>query len=371
MNKMISLLQKADIRIDGKRGWDIKVKDQRLFSRVARGGVTALGEAYVDGWWECDQIEVLFDKLIRAELPSHFKNHWATLAILFKEKLFNLQDRKGSLKFIKHHYDLGNDLFEFMLDKRMTYTCGYWKQAKTLNEAQEAKLDLVCKKIGLKKGMTVLDIGCGWGSFIKFAAEKYGARCVGITLSKEQAAYAKKSCRGLPVEVRIQDYRDVKEKFDRVISLGMFEHVGPKNYRTYMKAAHAALKEDGIFLLHCFGGTYPTPNRMQPETRWVEKYIFPGMALPSVGQIYTASDSLFIPQDLQNFGKYYDPTLMAWFANCEKNQRAIKERYGERFYRLWRYYLLLCAGGFRSGKYHLWQMVFSKKPLPQVYETVR
>lgn len=368
---MVALLRRADIHVNGTRAWDIKIKNSRLFSRVAREGVTGLGEAYVDGWWECDQLDVFFDKLIRADLPVEFKNHWTTWGIFLKEKIFNLQDRQSARKFIKHHYDLGNDLFELMLDKRMTYTCGYWKNAKTLDAAQEAKLDLVCKKIGLKKGMSVLDIGCGWGSFIKFAAEKYGARCVGITLSKEQARYANGSCTGLPVEVRVQDYRDVREKFDRVVSLGMFEHVGPKNYQTYMRAAHAALKDDGLFLLHCFGGTYPTPNRMQPETRWVEKYIFPGMALPSVGQIFSAADSLFLPLDMHNFGHYYDPTLMAWFANCQRNQRTIKEKYGERFYRLWRYYLLLCAGGFRSGKYHLWQIVFSKKPLQRVYEAVR
>lgn len=369
--KLQKILGKADVKINGGRPWDIQVNDKKVFRKVKLGGLTALGEAYVDGLWDCQQIDELLERLIKADFSLAFKNHWATWGIFLKEKIFNLQKKSNVFKQIRHHYDIGNDLFELMLDKRMTYTCGYWKNAQNLDEAQEAKLDLVCQKIGLKPGMSVLDIGCGWGSFVKFAAEKYGAKCIGITLSKNQAEYAKKSCRGLPVDIRIQDYRKVDEKFDRIISLGMFEHVGHKNYLEYMQSAHKNLKDDGIFLLHCFGGIYKTPNKRRPETRWVEKYIFPGLDLPSLGQIFSAADNLFITHDLQNFGKYYDPTLMAWFENFDKNWPKIKEKYGEKFYRLWKYYLLICAGGFRSGKYQLWQIVFSKKPIEKVYETVR
>ena len=153
---------------------------------------------------------------------------------VLKARLVNLQSTSRAYNIGKKHYDIGNELYKNMLDKRMNYSCGYWKNSKTLDQAQEAKLDLICKKVGLKPGMKILDIGCGWGSFVKFAAEKYKVKAVGITVSKEQAKLARELCKGLPIEIRLQDYRELNEKFDRIISIGMFEHVGPKNYKTYV-----------------------------------------------------------------------------------------------------------------------------------------
>lgn len=254
-----------------------------------------------------------------------------------------------------------------MLDKRLTYTCGYWKDAATLDEAQEAKLDLVCRKIGLKSGQHVLDIGCGWGSFAKFAAEKYGARVTGVTVSEEQVKLARELCAGLPVEIRLQDYRDVNEQFDHVISLGMFEHVGYKNYSTFFDIVRRCLKDEGMFLLHTIGA-----NKSGRSTdQWIAKYIFPNSMLPSVKQIAAAAEGKFVMEDWHNFSAYYDNTLMAWNANVEAHWETLKDQYSDQFHRMWRYYLLSCAGSFRVRHSQLWQIIFSKKGVPGGYLSVR
>ena len=248
-----------------------------------------------------------------------------------------------------------------MLDKRLNYTCGYWKNAAKLDEAQEAKLDLVCKKIGLKEGMDVLEFGCGWGSFAKFAAEKYGAHVVGVTISKEQLAFAQEVCKGLPVELRFQDYRDVHGKFDAIISIGMLEHVGYKNYGTYMQVVDRCLKDDGVALIHCIGNN----QSMTMGEAWGAKYIFPNGMLPSIAQLGAAMEPNFVMEDWHNYGPHYDPTLLAWNANFEKAWPGLKEKYGERFRRMWRYYLLNSAGAFRARAQQLWQIVFTRKGTPQ------
>ena len=186
-------------------------------------------------------------------------------------KLFNYQSKARAFQIGEHHYDLGNDLFEKMLDKRMIYSCGYWKNAKTLDEAQEAKLDLICRKLYLKPGMKVLDIGCGWGGFAFFAAEKYGVEVVGVSVSKEQIAYAEAKRGKLPVTFLLQDYRDITGSFDRVVSVGMFEHVGYKNYTEFMTVVNRCMKDDGLCLLHTIGATITS---FHPDP-WIQKYIFP------------------------------------------------------------------------------------------------
>jgi len=321
----------------------------------------------MDGWWDAPILDQFFYKVLGAHLDQKFHLTTAFILSVAKAHIFNLQS--GSRAFVvgEEHYDLGNDLYEAMLDKRMVYTCGYWKDAKTLDEAQEAKLDLVCKKIGLKKGDRILDIGCGWGSFAKYAAEKYEASVVGITVSKEQAVLARERCSGLPVEIRVQDYRDVDEEFDHIVSLGMFEHVGVKNYRTYFEVARRCLKDGGLFLLHTIGGNV-SGHSTDP---WIEKYIFPGGMLPSVAQIGKASEKLFVMEDWHNFGADYDKTLMAWFANFDSAWPTLKEKYGDRFYRMWKYYLLSCAGGFRARDFSLWQIVLSKEGVEGGYKSIR
>lgn len=361
------VLQEADIHIDGTRPWDIQVHNDALYSRVLRGGSLAFGESYMDGWWDCRAIDELFAHIFRAKLNKKFRVAPAVLFSYLKSRITNRQSTKKSFEVGEQHYDIGNDLFERMLDSRMVYTCGYWKNAATLDEAQEHKLDLVCKKIGLAPGQKILDIGCGWGSFAKFAAENYGASVVGITISKEQAELARENTKGLDADIRLCDYRDVQEQFDHIISLGMFEHVGYKNYRTYMKVVERCLKPNGLFLLHTIGGS----KSVHSPDPWIGKYIFPNSMLPSVKQIAQATEGLFIMEDWHNFGSDYDKTLLEWHKNFLTHWQEIAPRYGERFKRMWEYYLLSCAGSFRARKNHLWQIVFSKNGVAQGYQSIR
>ena len=359
------LLAAANIEIDGKREWDIQVHDDRLFQRVFAKGPLGLGESYMDEWWDVDALDQFFYKILSANLDSKVRDPRIILLVL-QSKLFNLQSMQRAFQVGQAHYDIGNDLFELMLDKRLTYTCGYWKKAADLDHAQEDKLDLVCRKIGLSAGQRILDIGCGWGSFLKFAAERYGAESVGVTISKEQAEFANQSCEGLPVEIRLQDYRQLNEKFDHIISLGMFEHVGPKNYRKYMQVASRCLKEEGMFLLQTIGA----PKTRHSPNPWINKYIFPNGLLPSMRDISSAVEKYFILEDFHNFGVDYDKTLMAWFHNFDSNWEKISRKYGTRFYRMWKYYLLSCAGAFRARDIQLWQLVFSRNGVSGGYTPV-
>lgn len=364
------MLREAGVTIGGTQPFDLQVRDERFYGRVLARGSLGLGEAYMDGWWDVLALDQFFAGVLRARLQRHL----FTAGVLFhiaKAAIFNRQTKNKAFEVAREHYDIGNDLFEKMLDSRMVYTCGYWSsptgEAKTLTEAQEAKLDLVCRKIGLLKGQRVLDIGCGFGSFAKFAAERYGASVVGITVSEEQAAYARTNCAGLPVDIRVQDYRDVKEEFDHVVSLGMFEHVGHKNYETYFRMAQRCLKDGGLFLFHTIGG-----NRSVTVTdRWIDKYIFPNGMIPSIAQIGKSIENLFVVEDWHNFGADYDKTLMAWFYNFDAAWPQLREKYGERFYRMWKYYLLSCAGAFRARHLQLWQIVLSKGGVEGGYMTVR
>lgn len=361
------LLGLADIKIDGPNPWDLKVNNEKFYKRVVGQGSLGLGESYMDGWWESPSLDQLFDRLLTAKLDEKVRDNWAMLLQFIVAKVFNLQTKNRAFKIGEHHYDIGNDLYQSMLDKRMVYTCGYWKNASNLDEAQENKLDLICKKLNLKAGQKVLDVGCGWGSFLKYAAEKYGAEGVGITVSKEQIALAKQTCAGLPIEIRLQDYRDLNEQFDHIVSLGMIEHVGQKNYRNYMKIMNRSLKDNGLFLLQTIGGN----SSVKSVDPWIGKYIFPNSMLPSIKQIGQSIENVFVMEDLHNFSAYYDKTLMAWFANFDKNWPQIKDKYGDRFYRMWQYYLLCCAGTFRSRMNQLWQIVLSKKGVPGGYESIR
>ncbi len=361
------LLSLADIIVNGNRPWDIQVHNDRLYTRVFAKGSLGLGQAYMDGWWDCQQLDEFFNKILTVDLPNKLRPSPTLLWHMLKAQLYNLQHARRAYQVGEHHYDLGNDLYESMLDKRLVYTCGYWKDTHNLDDAQEAKLDLVCRKIGLKPGMHVLDVGCGWGSFAKYAAEHYGVSVVGVTISAEQVALGNKLCKGLPVEIRLQDYREVNEPFDHIVSLGMFEHVGYKNYSTYMHIINRCLKDDGLFLLHTIGGN----RSCTAGDPWLEKYIFPNSMLPSIKQIAAAGEGLFVMEDWHNFSAFYEKTLLAWYANFNKSWNTLKSNYSERFYRMWSYYLLSCAGAFRARYCQLWQIVLSKKGVSGGYHSIR
>ncbi len=308
----------------------------------------------------------MITRIFRARIYEKVSGSMLLNLRVLKHLLFNIQSRKKAFEIGEKHYDIGNELYNNMLDKRMVYTCAFWNDASNLDEAQENKLELTCQKIGLKPGDKILDIGCGWGSFAKYAAEKHGAHVIGVTVSKEQIELGQKMCKGLPVELRLQDYREVDEKFDHIVSLGMFEHVGSKNYRTYMKMVNKCLKDDGLFLLHTIG--CKEPGGIDP---WISKYIFPNSMLPALSQIAKAKEGFFVVEDLHNLSADYDKTLMTWHQNFENSWQTFKEKYDEKFYRMWRYYLLACAATFRARENQLWQIVLSKHGVPGGYKSIR
>lgn len=358
------MLDSSDVRLNGSRPWDLKVHHPGFYERVLSGGSIALGESYMDGWWDCQALDQFFDRVLENRLDRKIKqNAMLLIGVTLKAKIINAQRRSKAYVIGERHYDTGNDLFSIMLDKGLNYSCGYWEKAETLEKAQEDKLDLICRKIGLKPGMRVLDIGCGWGGFAKYAAQHYGAGIYGITVSKEQAGFAANCCQGLDVKIELKDYRELNEKFDRIVSIGMFEHVGRLNYRAFMNVVHQCLKEDGLFLLHTIAGN----TSVDSTDPWINKYIFPNSMLPSAKQIASAAEGLFILEDWHSFGQYYDKTLMAWHKRFAKNLVKLKHKYDERFCRMWTYYLLSCAGSFRSRRNQLWQIVFSKKGIKKGY----
>ncbi len=362
------LLSLAEIEINGSNPWDIQVHDERFYKRAVTEVELGLGESYMDNWWDVEKLDEMIYRIVRADLQNKVRRNLKVALQLAGFYLINMQARRRAFIIGERHYDLGNDLFRNMLDKRMNYSCAYWKDSKTLDEAQENKLDLICKKLYLKPGMRVLDIGCGWGAFGKYAAEKYGVEVVGLTVSKEQVALGKELCKGLPVEFRLQDYREINEKFDRIVSVGMIEHVGYRNYGEYFRIAERNLKDDGLFLLHTIGEV----RSVKSTDAWTHKYIFPNGMLPSIAQLAKAVENLFVIEDLHNFGADYDKTLMVWYENFNNSWDEIKEKYGERFYRMWKYFLLSSAGAFRArNKNQLWQIVLSKKGVPGGYNSVR
>lgn len=362
-------LQQADIRINGPRPWDLQLNHPRLFGRVLRHWSMGLGEAYMDGDWDCEQLDEFFTRLLRlrADQPhgglARLKLAWALLEAAWR----NPQAPDKAFVVGERHYDLGNDLFVRMLDARMVYSCAFWGQARTLDQAQEDKLEMICRKLQLAPGMTLLDIGCGWGGLARHAALHHGAQVTGITVSREQARHVEQLCAGLPVSVRLLDYRALQGRFDRIASVGMFEHVGPKNHATYLETAHRLLVDDGLFLLHTIGTDRPN-GRTDP---WIERYIFPGGHLPAASELARAVERGFVIEDWHNFGPDYDRTLMEWHARFEAAWPELKSRYSERFRRMWRYYLLSSAGFFRSRQGQLWQLVLAKPQRAGTYRSTR
>jgi len=361
-------LRRSGVQINGDRPFDVHVKDEAFYDAVHKDGLGGARDAYVDGLWDTEQLDELTCRLLRAAVAIPHANRARLWIGQLAGRLTNLQHGGRGIR-VRRHYDLGNDLFTAMLDPLMTYSCGYWRDATSLAEAQEAKLELVCRKLGLGPGMRVLDIGCGWGSFARYAAERHGVRVVGITISERQLEYGRRLCAGLPVELRLQDYRTLgdTERFDAVVSIGMFEHVGPKNYARYLALVRRCLPPERLFLLHTIGGL-ETSHAIDP---WIDRNIFPDAVLPSAPQIAEACQGIFVMEDWHNFGTDYDRTLMAWFDNFDRSWSTLRAVYGDRFYRLWKCYLLTCAGTFRARAHQLWQVVLSRDGVPGGHRSVR
>lgn len=364
--KITSLFQEAGITIGGDKDWDIQIHDERFYNRVLMKWSLGFGEAYMDGWWNTKALDQLIYKFYTAEIEKKNKNLPGKID-KYKSCILNQQTKFRAQKVAHVHYDLGNDMYEKMLGDTMQYTCAYWKGARTLDEAQLNKLDLICRKLHLQKGERVLELGCGWGGFAKFAAENYGVEVEAYNISKEQVEYARNRNRGLPVTINLADYREAKGTFDKVAAIGLCEHVGYKNYDILMRVAYRCLKKHGLFLLHSIANNFSTTH-CDP---WFNKYIFPNGMLPSVKQLGESMENLFVMEDWHNFGPDYDRTLVAWYHNFDQHWPLFRKKYGERFYRMWKYYLLSLAGGFRARRIQLWQIVMAKAGVPGGYESVR
>jgi cyclopropane-fatty-acyl-phospholipid synthase len=363
-----SLLETAGIEPGGGNPWDMQVHNKDLYARVLSKGSLGLGEAYMDGWWDCEDLAGMFERATRVGIQGQIRPLKFVLPYI-REHLLNMQTRRRSWQVARQHYDLGNDLYEAMLDPYMQYTSAYWKEGDDLASAQRRKLELICRKLGLEKGMRVLDTGCGFGGFAKYAAEQHGVEVYGVTLSKEQASYGRELCKGLPVTIEVKDYRDVTDtNFDRVASIGIMEHVGTKNYRAYLEQMRNCLPEEGLMVLHTIGSE--TTGKI--TDRWITKYIFPNSILPSAVELASAAEHVLVLEDWHNFGASYAKTLLAWNDNCEAAwERLPADVYDERFRRMWRYYLLACAGAFESRSIQLWQLVLSRGGIVGGYDAPR
>ena len=352
--RLAAVLADAGVELDGPHPWDPQIRHSRALTRILRDGTLGAGEAYVDGDWDCEALDELAHRILRTGLDRRLGLRWREVT---DSVVGHLVDRQGPTQAAANgraHYDLGDDLYAAMLGPTMVYSCGYWPSAGALDDAQRAKLELSCAKLDLAPGQRLLDVGCGWGELARYAAAERGAAVVGITVSPNQAAHARQRCAGLPVEIRIQDYREVADRFDRIVSIGMFEHVGDRNHRRFFQAMRACLDEDGLLLLHTIGHLGDS-SAIDP---WIDRHIFPGAVLPSVRQIAAAIDGLFVLEDWHSFGADYDRTLLAWQRNLEA---AWPDRCDEPFRRAWRYYLMTSAGAFRARRNQLWQIVLSPR----------
>lgn len=350
------LLASVGITVDGSAPWDIQVHDERLYGRALRHKSLGLGESYMEGWWDCRQVDAMVCRLLSGGIEEQVRNDWRYLLRCLPGLVFNLQTRRRSRRSARHHYDLGNDLFLSFLDPYNQYSCGYFEGTEDLARAQLNKLAMICAKLSLSPADRVLDIGCGWGGLAKYIGERVGCAVTAVNISREQLDFARNFCAGLPVTFEDRDYRSIRGRYDKIVSVGMFEHVGVKNYRTFMKTVYRCLKENGTFLLHTIGG-----NRSRKDCDpWIAKYIFPNGMLPSTAQIGRAAEDLFVIEDWHNLGPNYDKTLMAWNDGFQHAWPRLKNHYDEAFKRMWEYYLLSCAGAFRARSIQVWQIAMTK-----------
>jgi cyclopropane-fatty-acyl-phospholipid synthase len=354
------LLAEAGVTVNGTQPWDVQIHDERVWTRILRDGTLGAGEAYEEGWWDVPALDQFIDKVSRIRLGDTLRENWLLVAHAVRARILNLQSITRAFDNGQQHYDIGNDLYQAMLGGRLAYTCAYWPGAKTLDEAQDAKLDLVCRKIGLAPGMRVLDLGCGWGGFAAYAAERYQVSVTGFTVSQEQVKYARERYPHLPIDIRLDDYRNASGTYDAVVSIGLMEHVGWKNYRGYMELVDRTLAPGGVAFVHTIAANRPRAH-IDP---WFDKYIFPNAVLPTLARIATATEDLFVVEDVHNIGEDYDRTLMEWFKNFDAAWPALRAKYGDAFYRRWKYYLLACAGAFRARAQQLYQFVLTRTGTP-------
>jgi len=360
-----SLLEGTGVQLDGDRPWDIRVNRERLYRRALRGSL-GFGEAYINGDWDCEALDELFRRLLSANTQKRPLIRAARAVKSLQARLMNLQTRRRSRAVAEEHYDLDHRMYALFLGPWNQYTCCFFDGTDDLERAEIAKLEMLCDKLELRAGDRLLDIGCGWGGFAKYAARTRGCEVTGISLSDAQIRYATEYTRGLPVTIRRLDYRDLPESglapFDKISIVGMIEHVGYKNYAELLGIVHDMLKPDGLFLLHTIGNN----ERSTVVDPWIEKYIFRNSMAPAMSHLADASEGRFVIEDWENYGHHYVPTLQAWYerfnANWDRIRTLITARpFDERFRRMWNYYLMSSKAAFDVEHLHLWQLVMTRR----------
>jgi cyclopropane-fatty-acyl-phospholipid synthase len=359
------LLEGTGVEIGGSQPWDITVNRDRLYRRALRGSL-GIGEAYIDGDWDCLALDELFRRVLSAsKLNSPLLRTARALKVL-QSRLTNLQTRRRSRAVAEEHYDIDHRMYALFLGPWNQYTCCFFDGTDDLEQAEVIKLEMLCDKLELRPGERLLDIGCGWGGFAKYAAATRGCEVTGISLSTEQIHYARRFAHGLPVTIEKLDYRDLPRSgltpFDKISIVGMIEHVGYRNYETLMRVVHEMLKPDGLFLLHTIGNC----ERTTVVDPWMEKYIFRNSMAPSMDQLAAATEGCFVVEDWENYGHHYVPTLQAWHDRFNANWDRIRSlktarEFDERFRRMWNYYLMSSKAAFEVEQLHLWQLVMTRR----------
>ncbi|MGB4076280.1 MAG: cyclopropane fatty acyl phospholipid synthase [Minisyncoccia bacterium] len=371
-----SLLDSQDIGVslDGNNSWDPRIRNERFYERVLREGRLGAAESYMDGRWECSNLPELFYRL----LSSGFDQKLYELpALRFLESLrrfgmglWNRQTKERSLAVGEVHYD--DRVFQTAaLGDRMVASCAYYDRgASTLDEAQDHKMALICEKLYLEDGHRLLDIGCGWGTLMHYAESTRALRAIGLTISRDQQEYARKRYPEKNLEFLLEDYRDFKASagsFERVVSVGMLEHVGKKNYPTYFNRVRHFLAEDGLFLLHSIVGR----QRENGTDPFIDKYIFPNGELPTMAEILESVEGTFVVEDLHNLGTNYEWTLRAWRENLQLRWSDIVAAHGMRTARMYEYYLAISEAAFRSRTLNVVQIVLSPRGKRGGYRSIR
>ena len=346
------LFSSAGVTINGDNPWDIEVNDDRFYRDVLFRGSLGLGESYLREYWRAADLEELFFRLTSSNLEQISKRLPTQLVNSSVSRLSNRQTPSRALSNAEHHYNLGNDLFFEFLGRYKNYSCGYFRDTDSLDEAQLAKMRRLCDLLELEEGDTLLDVGGGWGEFARFAAENRGCHVTSVNISDSQIRHAREYCRDANVDVVRSDYRDLRGRFSKIAVIAMFTHVGPKNYRQFMQTMHRLLQAGGRMVMETVGALTAT-ERCEP---WTDKYIFPGGIIPSPQQIESACAGLFRLRIVEEFGADYVITLRHWHRNFMAAWPRLSQRYSETTRRMFEYYLLSVAGAFRSSDllhYHL------------------
>lgn len=356
-NLLTNWLEDAGIHVNGPASHDIRVHDKRFYWRTLAHGSLGFGEAFMDGWWSCEDLEEMVFRLIRSEVRRRAYRHPGAVALEWLNRIRNDQNRRRSLRAPRRHYDFDNEMFQAFLGRYMNYSCGYYAGTGDLDEAQILKMDIICRKLDLQPGEHLLDVGGGWGEFALYAAKHYGVHVTSVNISEEQMRFARRRCAGYDVDVVRSDYRDIAGQYDKVAAIAMFPHVGHRNHRTFMQAMYRALKPGGTFLIESTMNT-ATTTAGDP---WIDRYIFPGLLMPSGSQICAAMEGLFVIEDLHNFGPHYVKTLRAWNANFQNAWGRFAARHDERVRRMFEYFFLISAALFRARTMEYWHLVLTRQ----------